>query len=408
MNSLQSFSKTLFAPIPRNVWILGFVSLFTDMGSGVVYSLLPFFLVSTLGANILTVGLIEGLAEATAAIAKIFAGALSDFWQNRKGLAVAGYGLSALSKPLFALTATPATVLGVFLCDRLGKGIRVAPRDALIADTTPPEQLGAAYGLRQSLDTIGAFLGPLAAVALMAWTAQDFRLVFKLTVIPGLLAVGLLLLGIQEPETPRSAKARPNPFDGAVLKQLGQPYWILLAIAVIASLGNSSNAFLLLRANELGMAPTVVPLALVVMNITYFLSAYPAGWLSDRLGRSGVLLSGFMLYSLVYAGFAWAQAPWQVWILFGGYGIHLGMNKGILSALIADTVPAALRGTAFGLFNFVMGLALFLASFLAGILWQWQGSRVTFWLGSGLTAIAALLFFLQTKRPAAAIEESPQ
>ncbi len=401
MNSLPSFSKTWFAPIPRNVWILGFVSLFTDMGSGVVYSLLPFFLVSTLGANVLTVGLIEGLAEATAAIAKIFAGALSDFWQNRKTLAIVGYGLSALSKPLFALTATPATVLGVFLCDRLGKGIRVAPRDALIADTTPPEQLGAAYGLRQSLDTIGAFLGPLAAFTLMAGTAQDFRLVFKLTLIPGLLAVGLLLLGIQEPETARSAKARPHPFDGEVLKQLGRPYWVLLAIALIASLGNSSNAFLLLRANELGMAPTVVPLALVVMNITYFLSAYPAGFLSDRLGRSGVLLSGFILYSLVYAGFAFAHAPWQVWILFGSYGIHLGMNKGIVSALIADTVPAALRGTAFGLFNFVMGGALFLASFLAGGLWQWQGSRVTFLVGSGLTAIAALLFFIQTQWPPA-------
>ena len=397
MNSLHSLTKNLFAPIPRQVWILGFVSLLTDMGSGVVYSLLPFFLISTLGANVLTVGLIEGIAEATAAIAKIFAGALSDFWQNRKILALVGYGLSALSKPLFALTFSPATVLGVFLCDRVGKGIRVAPRDALIADTTPAEQLGAAYGLRQSLDTIGAFLGPLAAFALMAFTAQDFRLVFELTLIPGLLAVGLLLLGIQEPKTRPTPKARPNPFDGSVLKQLGQPYWLLLVTALIASLGNSSNAFLLLRASELGITPTLVPMALVVMNITYFLSAYPAGWLSDRLGRTGVLLSGLMLYSLVYAGFAFAQTPGQVWLLFGFYGIHLGMNKGILSALIADTVPAALRGTAFGLFNFVMGLALFLASFLAGSLWQWQGSRSTFLLGSGLTAIAALLFFCQAQ-----------
>ncbi|OLP17773.1 MFS transporter [Leptolyngbya sp. 'hensonii'] len=399
MNSLPALFKNLFAPIPLNVWILGFVSLFTDMGSGVVYALLPFFLVSTLGANLLTVGLIEGIAEATAAIAKIFSGTLSDFWQNRKVLALVGYSLSALSKPLFALTITPAGVLGVFLCDRLGKGIRVAPRDALIADTTPAEQLGAAYGLRQSLDTIGAFLGPLAAFALMALTAQDFRLVFELTLVPGILAVGLLLWGIREPEKLYVAKARPNPFNGTALKQLGQKYWVLLVIALIASLGNSSNAFLLLRASEIGIATTWIPLALVIMNITYFLSAYPAGFLSDRLGRNGVLLSGFLLFSLVYGGFAFAQTPWQAWVLFGFYGVHLGMNKGILSALIADTVPAPLRGTAFGLFNFAMGLTLFLASFLAGGLWQWQGSRVTFLLGSVLTAIAALMFLIQARFP---------
>jgi len=251
--------------------------------------------------------------------------------------------------------------------------------------------------LRQSLDTIGAFLGPIAAFGLMALTSQDFRFVFQLTLVPGILAVVLLLVGIREPETSSSPKARPNPFDGNVLKQLGTQYWMLLGVALIASLGNSSNAFLLLRANEIGIAQTWVPLALVVMNITYFLSAYPAGFLSDRLGRNGILLGGYFLYSLVYAGFAFAQTAWQVWLLFGLYGVHLGMNKGVLSALIADRVPAALRGTAFGLFNFVAGLALFLASFLAGGVWEWQGSRITFLLGSVLTAIAAVLFLIQTQ-----------
>jgi MFS family permease len=395
----------LFGAIPVNVWILGFVSLFTDMGSGVVYSLLPFFLVSTLGANILAVGLIEGTAEGTAAIAKIFAGRLSDYWQNRKALAVVGYGLSALSKPLFALVTNSAGALGVYFCDRLGKGIRVAPRDALIADTTPAEQLGAAYGLRQSLDTIGAYLGPLAAIALMAGTTQNFRLVFELTLIPGILAVALLLFGIREPEAAPTSKPRPNPFDGRALGQLNRAYWVLVAVAVIASLGNSSNAFLLLRAGDVGVTPTLAPVGLIVMNITYFLTAYPAGLLSDRLGRNGILLSGFLVYILVYTGFAFVWAPWQVWVLFGFYGVHLGMNKGILAALVADTAPAELRGTAFGLFNFVVGLSLFLANFLAGGIWQWQGAQVTFLLDAVLTAIAALILLIQTTwQPAATLQ----
>jgi len=326
----------------------------------------------------------------------LFRSTLSDYWQNRKVLASIGYGLSALSKPLFALVTTPTAALGVYFCDRLGKGIRVAPRDALIADTTPADQLGAAYGLRQSLDTIGAYLGPLAAIGLMALTAQNFRLVFELTLIPGVLAVGLLLLGIREPAVVSATKVRSNPFDRQALGQLSQAYWLLLAVALIASLGNSSNAFLLLRASEVGITPTWVPLTLVVMNITYFLSAYPAGILSDRLGRNGVLLSGFLLYILVYTGFAFAQAPWHMWVLFGFYGVHLGMNKGILAALVADTAPVTLRGTAFGLFNFVVGLSLLLANFLAGGIWQWRGSQAMFLVEGVFTAIAVLLLLVQS------------
>lgn len=409
MKAFQSIPKALLdyhnAPnIPLNVWVLGFVSLFTDMGSGVVYSLLPLFLVSTLGTNVLTVGAIEGIAEITAAIAKIFSGGLSDYWQQRKGLAIAGYGLSALSRPWLALASGPVAVLVVYFCDRLGKGIRVAPRDALIADSTPTDQRGAAYGLRQSLDTIGAFLGPLAAFALMAATAQDFRLVFGLTLIPGVLAIGLLIAGIQEPEVTYAPKPSPNPFDGAALGRLGADYWMLLGVAVIASLGNSSNAFLLLRAGETGIGATWIPLTLVVMNITYGLSAYPAGILSDRVNRVGVLLSGLVLFSGVYGGFAIAQSPWQIWGLFALYGLYLGLNKGILPAMIADAVPVDLRGTAFGFFNLVVGLALLGASVLAGGLWQTQGSAIALVVGSGLSAIAALALLL--KAPIVALSAS--
>lgn len=395
MKSLQSVPKDLFQSVPLNIWILGFVSLFMDMGSGVIYSLLPLFLVSTLGANILTVGLIEGVAEITAATAKVFSGTLSDYWGQRKGLALVGYGLSAFSKPLFALVTSPVWTLTVYLGDRLGKGIRVAPRDALIADTTMPEQRGAAYGLRQSLDTIGAYLGPLAAAALMAASGQDFRFVFELTLIPGFLAVGLLAIGIQEPLVTRAAKTGSSPFTWRVLLRLGSGYWALVIVALVASLGNSSNAFLLLRAGQLGIPATLIPLTLVIMNITYSLSAYPAGVLSDRLGRVGVLFSGFLLYSLVYLGFAFAQTPWQIWGLFALYGIHLGMNKGVLAALIADTVPVDLRGTAFGFFNLTVGTALFLASLLAGWLWQTNSAAVAFIAGGLLAILAAIALLVQ-------------
>lgn len=405
MKTLPTSSSSAIRSLPANVWILGFVSLFMDMGSGVVYSLLPLFLISTLGVNVLTIGLIEGMAEITTAFAKVFSGTLSDYWGQRKGLALLGYGLSAFSKPLFSWTTSPIGVLLVYFGDRIGKGIRVAPRDALIADVTPVEQRGAAYGLRQSLDTIGAYLGPLAASALMLATAQDFRFVFKMTLIPGIIAVILLAVGIQEPEKTTFNKPRSNPFAWEALGKLDRSYWLLIVVAFLASLGNSSNAFLLLRAGQVGVVTAAIPLTLVVMNVAYSLSAYPAGVISDRLGRVGILFGGFLLYSLVYLGFAFASVPWQIWGLFAFYGIYLGISKGVMPALVADVVPADLRGTAFGLLNFVVGIALFIASFLAGALWQGIDSKASFLAGSTSTLVAAMVLLIRERFVAQVIQD---
>ncbi len=380
--------------IPRNVWFLGFVSLLADVNSKMIQSVLPLFLVSVLGTNLFTVGVIEGIAESTASVLKVFSGALSDYWGRRKELAVAGYGLSTLVTPLFALSTSPAGVLVARFVDRLGKGIRVAPRNALVADVTPKEQRGAAYGLRQSLDTIGAFLGPLIAAALLSFSAQNFRLVFWWAVVPGVLAIALLVFGVQEPATNSAAKS--NPLQWSAFKSLGRNYWILVVVALLFNLGNSSDAFLLLRAQQAGITTALIPLSFVVMNITYGLSAYPIGALSDRIGRFGLLISGFTLFALVYLGLAVAQSPWQIWGLFALYGLYLG-NQGLLLALVADQVPTHLRGTAFGLLNLVTGIALLPANLLAGVLWQQVGSQATFITGS-LCAIAAILVLVITYR----------
>ena len=385
----------LLKNLPRNVWILGFVSLFTDVSSEMIHSVLPLFLVSTLGANVMTVGLIEGIAEATASVLKVFSGALSDYWGQRKGLAIAGYGLSTLVKPLFAIATSPAWVLLARFSDRVGKGIRVAPRDALVADVTAPSDLGAAYGLRQSLDTIGAFLGPLIAFALLSLSAQNFRLVFWVALLPGVLAVALLAVGVQEPKAP--IRARQNPLRWSALKSLSRKYWWLVGVTLLFSLGNSSDAFLLLRAKQVGIADPLIPLSLVVMNVAYSLSAYPIGLLSDRVGRLRLLVGGFSLYALAYLGFGFAQAPWQIWGLFALYGLHLGMSQGLLLAIVADTIPSTLRGTAFGLINLVTGVALLPASLFAGFLWQSVSPQAAFLVGS-LLAIAATFLLLATPR----------
>lgn len=386
--------KALLAQkLPRNVWFLGFVSLFTDVNSKMVQSILPLFLVSVLGTNLVTVGVIEGVAESTASVLKIFSGALSDYWGRRKELAVTGYGLSALVTPLFAIATTPAWVLLARFADRVGKGIRVAPRNALVADVTPPPQRGAAYGLRQSLDTIGAFSGPFIAAALLFYSNQNFRLVFWCAAIPGLMAIALLSLGVKE--SPRTSHQRRNPLQWNALKSLGKSYWMLLAVALLFNLGNFSDAFLLLRAKEIGISTNLIPLSFVVMNITYGLSAYPIGVLSDRIGRKGLLISGFTLFALVYFGFAIAQTPWQIWILFALCGLYLGKTQGLLLALVADRVPENLRGTAFGMINLVTGIALLPASLLAGTLWEKLGSQTTFMVSSGF-AVAAILLLIIT------------
>ncbi|MFC6689340.1 MFS transporter [Jhaorihella thermophila] len=353
------------ARIPAGIWILGFVSLLMDVSSEMIHALLPMFMVTTLGASALMVGLIEGLAEATALIVKVFSGALSDWLGRRKGLAVLGYGLGAATKPLFAMAPGIGLVLTARLLDRVGKGIRGAPRDALIADLTPPEIRGAAFGLRQSLDTVGAFLGPLLAVGLMLAWHDDFRAVFWVAVLPGAVAVGLLALGLREPPG-RGDGHRRNPITRANLRRLGAAYWWVVAIGAVFALARFSEAFLVLRAQQSGIAMALVPLVMVAMNVVYSTSAYPVGRLSDRIGRRGLLTLGLAV--LVVADLILAAATHWAMVLGGVllWGAHLGMTQGLLSAMVADTAPADLRGTAFGMFNLVSGVALLGASALAG------------------------------------------
>jgi MFS family permease len=382
-------NRTGLRSMPRNIWVLGLVSLLTDISSEMIHSVLPLFLVTSLGTDVVTVGLIEGLAEATASVVKLFSGTLSDRLGRRKELAILGYGFSTIVKPLFAIANSPGLVLLARFGDRVGKGIRGAPRDALVADSTDESNRGAAYGLRQSLDTIGAFLGPILATGLMLSSEQNFRLVFWLAVIPGILAVALLALGIKE-----KSKAQPKqsqPLQWQTLKDLGRDYWLLVAVALLFNLGNSSDAFLLLRAQQIGVAPAFVPLSLVVMNSTYLISAYPLGRLSDKIGRYRLLTGGFLLYALVYLGLAYVQTPVQMGLLLGLYGIHLGMSQGSLLALVADRVPSELRGTAFGFINLAIGLAILPASLIAGALWQWVSPQATFLVGSGFAIAAVVL-----------------
>jgi MFS family permease len=330
-------------------------------------------------------------------VAKVFSGALSDYWGKRKELAIAGYGLSTLVKPLFAVANTSGWVLIARFGDRVGKGIRGAPRDALVADVTDAKNRGAAYGLRQSLDTVGAVLGPLAAAALMLISGQNFRLVFWVAVVPGILAVALLAWGVKESSQAAQPLYSPlswNRINPVGLNLLGKDYWRLVGVALLFSLGNSSDAFLLLRSQQVRVGASLVPLSLAVMNATYALSAYPLGWLSDSINRDRLLIGGFFLYALIYLGFAWVQTPWQIWILFALYGLYLGMTQGVMLALVADQVPATLRGTAFGLINLAIGLTLLPASLLAGALWKWASPQATFMAGSLFAAIAAIALLL--------------
>jgi MFS family permease len=360
-----------------------------DISSEMVHSLLPMFLVGSLGVSVLVVGLIEGLAEATALIVKVFSGSLSDYLGKRKGLAVLGYALGALSKPLFALSSGAGLVITARLIDRVGKGIRGAPRDALVADIAPPEVRGAAFGLRQSLDTVGAFTGPLLAVGLMLLWANDFRAVFWVAVIPGLLSVLLLMVGVTEPERHANAP-RTNPINRANMRRLSAAYWWVVGIGAVFTLARFSEAFLVLRAQQLGVAMAWVPLVMVAMNLVYAASAYPFGWLSDRVSHSRLLVAGLLVLILADAVLA-VSTDW-VSLLIGValWGVHMGMTQGLLATMVADTAPADLRGTAFGLFNLVSGVAMLVASVVAGWLWETQGASFTF-VGGGVFAVLALL-----------------
>jgi MFS family permease len=381
--------------IPRAVWMLGFVSLFMDVSSELIHSLLPVFMVTSLGATALMVGAVEGVAEATALIVKVFSGTMSDWLGRRKGLTVLGYGLGALSKPIFALALTVHWVFAARFMDRIGKGIRGAPRDALIADLTPLEVRGAAYGLRQSLDTVGAFLGPLLAVGLMLLWAGDFRAVFWFAVIPAVLSVLILVFGVQEPQAGR-AHARPaSPVNWRSLSEFGGAYWWVVAAGGIFTLARFSEAFLILRAQQLGLADSYAPLVLVIMNVVYAATAFPMGRLADRVSHTKLLAAGLAV--LVLADIALAQAQSLAAVAAGVvlWGLHMGMTQGLLATMVAGAAPAHLRGTAFGFFNLVSGVALLAASLLAGLLWDQLGSAVTFYAGAAFSVLALAVLILR-------------
>lgn len=375
--------------LPRAIWVLGFVSLLMDVSSEMVHSLLPLFLVSALGVSVAVVGLIEGIAESTALIVKVFSGVLSDHFRRRKELAVLGYALGALTKPAFAMAQGAGMVVAARFVDRIGKGIRGAPRDALVADLVRPEQRGAAYGLRQSLDTVGAFSGPLLATALMLLWANDFRAVFWVAVIPGVLAVLLLVVGVREPEpAPRAASG--SPIRRAALRRLGGAYGWVVALGAIFTLARFSEAFLVLRAEQLGVAMSLVPLVMVAMNLVYALSAYPFGKLSDSMRHGTLLAWGLVVLIAADAVLAFATS-WPALLLgVALWGLHMGMTQGLLAAMVADTAPNDLRGTAFGLFNLVSGVAMLLASVVAGLLWEGLGPQATFVAGGGFAVLALL------------------
>lgn len=380
--------------IPAGVWVLGGVSMLMDISSEMIHSLLPLFMATTLGTSVVIIGLIEGLAEATALMIKVFSGMFSDYIGKRKGLALLGYGMGALSKPLFALASTSGLVFGARMMDRLGKGIRGAPRDALVADVTPTEIRGAAFGLRQSLDTVGAFLGPLLAVALMLLWNDDFQAVFWIAVIPGVLAVALLFFGLHEPKTPITHK-RTNPIRRENLKRLSRAYWWVVALGFIFTLARFSEAFLVLRAQQLEIPLATIPLVTVAMNLVYSVTAYPFGKLSDRISHSRLLQLGLVV--LIFADMALALSQHWSTLLLGValWGVHMGMTQGLLATMVADTAPAELRGTAFGMFNLLSGVALLLASLGAGVLWETHGAASTFWAGAIICVLALVVMRLR-------------
>jgi MFS family permease len=373
--------------MPRGIWALGFVSLFMDISSEMIHALLPVFLVTVLGASVTVVGWIEGVAEAVASMTKIISGTLSDKLGKRKLLAVIGYGLAAVTKPLFALAPTAGWVFAARLTDRVGKGIRGAPRDALVSEIAPPEMRGAAYGLRQALDTVGAFAGPLLAIVLMMATQNAFRTVFWIAVVPAAIAVALLVLFVREPPRPRRV-AVAYSFRIA-LGSLGNGFWWLLLVAALFTLARFSEAFLVLKALEAGLAAAFVPFVLVVMNVAYALSAYPAGFVSDRLNRWGVLGAGAVLVIAADVVLAFSNTVGAAMLGIALWGLHMGFTQGLFAALVADVSEESKRGTAFGVFNFVTGLVLLAASVIAGLLWDRFGAQATFVAGAAITAVAA-------------------
>jgi len=387
--------------LPRNVWILGLTSFFTDVSSEMLINLLPLYLANVLGAGTAVIGLIEGLAESVASLLKVVSGWLSDRLGRRKWLTVVGYGLSTLVKPFLYLAASWSSVLSVRLADRVGKGIRTAPRDALIADSIDESQRGLSFGLHRAMDTAGAFVGLLIAAGVI-WAMQasggilertTFQTVVLVSIVPAVLAVLILAFGARE--VPRRGAASEAP--SLTLKGFDTRFRGFLLILIIFTLGNSSDAFLILRAQERGLSVLAVMGALLSLNLVYTLVSGPAGALSDRIGRRRVIVGGWLLYGMVYLGFALARAGWQLWILYALYGVYYGITEGAARALVADIVGPAQRGTAYGLFNAVVGVTALPASLIAGLLWRglgsWQGfgASAPFLLGAGLSLVAAAL-----------------
>jgi len=373
--------------IPPSIWALGFVSLFADVSSEWIHSLLPIFMVTTLGASVTAVGVVEGIAEATALITKIFSGVLSDYLKKRKLLALIGYGLSACTKPLFPLSNSIGMVLTARFTDRIGKGIRGAPRDALIGDIAPPEIRGASFGLRQSLDTVGAVVGPLLAVLFMFLLADNIRAVLWIAVIPAFIAVAILARGVKEPEH-RQLSTAHKTMRISDIRNAGKDYWQLVAIAGVLTLARFSEAFLVLKAQATGLPIALVPMVMVIMSLTYALSAYPTGKLSDRLDRYTVLIIGviFLIAADIFLGLA--DNLWLLALGVGLWGLHMGFTQGLLAAMVTDTAPEQLRGTAYGVYNVVCGISLLTASVIAGVIWDRFGPSIMFFTGAAFTGIS--------------------
>jgi len=370
--------------------VLGFVSLLMDLSSEMIHALLPVYLVSVLGTSMVTVGVIEGIAEAAASITKIFSGALSDWLGKRKFLAALGYGLAAVTKPMFPLASSVGWLVAARFVDRVGKGIRGAPRDALVADLAPEHLRGASFGLRQSLDTVGAFAGPLLAIGLMWLLSDDFQAVFWIAVVPAFMAFALIVVAVREPERPAGLRRVANPLSLVEAKRLGGSYWRVVTIAGVLTLARFSEGFLTLRGQDVGLPIMLIPAVLVVMNAAYTIAAYPAGILSDRVDRAGLLAVGLLL--LIGADIVLAFVPSIVGVATGAalWGLHMGFTQGLLATLVADTAPAELRGTAYGYFYLVTGLAMLPASMLAGFLWDAAGPQATFLAAAAFAALAAL------------------
>ncbi|HEX2779388.1 MAG TPA: MFS transporter [Gemmatimonadaceae bacterium] len=374
--------------LPRTVRALALVSLLTDASSEMIYPLLPLFLTSVLHAGPGAIGVIEGAAETTASLLKLASGWWSDRVTRRKPIVVIGYTIASAVRPLVALAQGAGQVLAIRLTDRVGKGIRSSPRDALLADAVSYEQRGRAFGLHRAADHLGAVIGPLVAFSLLRWTTLSLRSLFLLAAIPGALAVLALVIGVRE--TARPAVMRANAQRPVLGGGLPGRFWAYLAVLLLFTLGNSSDAFLLLRASQLGVATALIPILWAMLHVVKSATSTPAGTLSDRVGRVPLIVSGWMIYALVYLAFGRAGATWQAWALFAVYGTYFGLTEGVEKALVADLVPAERRGAGFGWYNLAVGLGALPASVIFGAVWDRYGAPRAFELGAALSGVAAI------------------